>query len=46
MRVYVLFLALVYSGLNLVAQKNKVFQLSSPDNKFVVTINTGQAITW
>src|SRR5436190_14440350 len=46
MRVYVLFLALLCNGLNLLAQKNKVFQLSSPDNKLVVTINTGQTITW
>ncbi|HET6995403.1 MAG TPA: glycoside hydrolase family 97 protein [Chitinophagaceae bacterium] len=46
MRICVLSLALLCNAMSLLAQRNKVFQLSSPDNKLVITINTGQSITW
>jgi alpha-glucosidase len=46
MKKLILFIVLAQS-LNLVqAQKNKSFQLSSPDNKFLITINAGEKITW
>lgn len=46
MKRFVLFLISVPFCLIGVAQKSKSFQLTSPDKKFVLTIQTGEKITW
>jgi alpha-glucosidase len=46
MKKFIVFIGWVCSATFLQAQKNKSFTLSSPGNKFSITINTGEQLTW